>query len=410
MSYTSIIAENLSKAYILGEISTGTVYKDLERWWAKKRGKQDPFWRLESPSAPSANNEMIWSLRDLNFEIKNGDTVGIIGRNGAGKSTLFKILSRVTLPTTGRVRIRGRIASLLEVGTGFHPDLTGRENIFLNGAIMGMRKAEIRQKMDEIIDFAGVSKYIDTPVKRYSSGMTVRLAFAVAANLDSEILIVDEVLAVGDAEFQKKCLGKISDVSKKQGRTVLFVSHNTDAVLQLCKSAMLLQNGRMMRFADTRDVVHQYIHENSMLIIEDQSTQLFHPVIRRVEIDPQSISKGHFRCFITFESPFIIQHPNITMVMKTATGNPVFSSSFKRHSATDAGRQIKNGKATIDIKDIPLYSGLYSISIYLGDETQHFDEKQDCLLFELTSGTNGIINQDINIMGPAKIPASWVLE
>jgi lipopolysaccharide transport system ATP-binding protein len=206
-----IKVENLSKAYQLGEIGTGTLSRDLERYWARIRGKEDPFLKIGEVNDRSkkGDSDVVWSLKDINFDIQQGDAIGIIGRNGAGKSTLLKILSRVTAPTTGSVKIKGRIASLLEVGTGFHPELSGRENIYLNGAILGMRKAEIKRKFDEIVDFSGVERYVDTPVKRYSSGMYVRLAFAVAAHLESEILIVDEVLAVGDAEFQKKCLGKM---------------------------------------------------------------------------------------------------------------------------------------------------------------------------------------------------------
>src|SRR5476651_1152442 len=232
----AIKVENLSKMYQLGNFGTGTISRDLERFWAKMRGKEDPFLKIGEINDRSQKGEsdIVWSLKDINFEVQQGDAVGIIGRNGAGKSTLLKVLSRVTSPTTGSVKIKGRVASLLEVGTGFHPELSGRENIFLNGAILGMRKAEIKRRFDEIVDFAGVERYIDTPVKRYSSGMYVRLAFAVAAYLESDILIVDEVLAVGDAEFQKKCLGKMGDISKGEGRTVLFVSHNMGTVAQLC--------------------------------------------------------------------------------------------------------------------------------------------------------------------------------
>ena len=235
MSDIAIKVENLSKAYQLGQIGTGTITRDLERWYARMRGKEDPFLRIGESNNQNTKSasDVVWSLKDINFEIEQGDAVGIIGRNGAGKSTLLKILSKVTAPTTGKISGKGRIASLLEVGTGFHPDLSGRENIFLNGAILGMRKKEIQRKLDEIVDFAGIERYLDTPVKRYSSGMYVRLAFAVAAHLESEILIVDEVLAVGDAEFQKKCLGKMGEVSKGEGKTVLFVSHNIMAINML---------------------------------------------------------------------------------------------------------------------------------------------------------------------------------
>jgi lipopolysaccharide transport system ATP-binding protein len=262
MSNTAIKVENLSKIYRLGEIGTGTISRDMERWFKTKVLKQeDPFLKIGETNdrANKGMSDIVYSLQDINFEINQGDAVGIIGRNGAGKSTLLKILSRVTTPTTGRINIKGRVASLLEVGTGFHPELTGRENIYLNGAILGMRKREIDRKLDEIIDFSGVERYIDTPVKRYSSGMYVRLAFAVAAHLESEILIVDEVLAVGDAEFQKKCLGKMGEVSKGEGRTVLFVSHNMAAVKSLCEKGLLLSEGRVQIFNSSDEVVKNYL-------------------------------------------------------------------------------------------------------------------------------------------------------
>src|SRR5215217_7067548 len=257
---TAIKVENLSKAYQLGDFGTGTISRDLERAWARLRGKEDPFLRIGETNdrTTKGGSDVVWSLKDLNFEIEQGDAVGIIGRNGAGKSTLLKILSRVTSPTTGSVKIKGRIASLLEVGTGFHPELSGRENIYLNGAILGMRKAEIKRKFDEIVDFAGVERYIDTPVKRYSSGMYVRLAFAVAAHLESEILIVDEVLAVGDAEFQKKCLGKMGDVSKGEGRTVLFVSHNMGSIQKLCSTSIVLDRGTLLVKESTKQAINTY--------------------------------------------------------------------------------------------------------------------------------------------------------
>ncbi len=257
----AIKVENLSKAYQLGQIGTGTISRDLERFWTTKiRGKEDPFLKIGQTNDRTVKGEsdIVWSLKDINFEIEQGDAVGIIGRNGAGKSTLLKLLSRVTGPTTGKIKVKGRIASLLEVGTGFHPELTGRENIFLNGAILGMRKKEIERKFDEIVDFSGVERYIDTPVKRYSSGMYVRLAFAVAAHLESEILIVDEVLAVGDAEFQAKCLGKMGEVSKGEGRTVLFVSHNMSSIIKLCERSILLDQGFISDFDLTNKVIDKY--------------------------------------------------------------------------------------------------------------------------------------------------------
>lgn len=262
----NVKVENLSKMYRLGEIGTGTISQDLERWFKMNiLKKDDPFLKIGETNnrATKGSSEIVYSLKDINFEIKQGDAVGIIGRNGAGKSTLLKILSRVTTPTTGKINIKGRVASLLEVGTGFHPELTGRENIYLNGAILGMRKREIDRKLDEIIDFSGVERYIDTPVKRYSSGMYVRLAFAVAAHLESEILIVDEVLAVGDAEFQKKCLGKMGEVSKGEGRTVLFVSHQMGMIQSLCTDCLYLYNGHVLEFGKSTDVIKNYIQNES---------------------------------------------------------------------------------------------------------------------------------------------------
>lgn len=253
--------ENISKQYRLGLVSSGTISHDLNRWWTVNvLRKEDPYLKIGETNdrATKGNSQYVWALKDINFSVEEGDVVGIIGKNGAGKSTLLKLLSRVTAPTTGVIRARGRIASLLEVGTGFHPEMTGRENIYMNGAIMGMTKAEITRKLDEIVDFSGCERYIDTPVKRYSSGMTVRLGFAIAAHLEPEILVVDEVLAVGDAEFQKKAIGKMQDVSKGEGRTVLFVSHNMAAVKNLCKRGLVLNNGTCAFIGSVDDAINLY--------------------------------------------------------------------------------------------------------------------------------------------------------
>lgn len=259
----AIEIENLSKQYNLGTIGSGTLWRDMNVWWARMRGKPNPYLKIGQTNdrTQKADGDYVWALRDINLKIEEGDVVGIIGSNGAGKSTLLKILSRVTTPTTGRITTYGRIASLLEVGTGFHQEMTGRENIYMNGAIMGMTRAEITRKLDEIVDFAGVAKYLDTPVKRYSSGMTVRLGFAVAAFLEPEILVVDEVLAVGDAEFQQKAIGKMKDVSQGEGRTVLFVSHNMAAVRNLCKSGIVLQHGAISYEGTASDAVDYYMSE-----------------------------------------------------------------------------------------------------------------------------------------------------
>ena len=256
---------HVGKQYRLGVVSTGTFSHDLNRWWTMNvLGKEDPYLKIGDTNVRSTKGEsdFVWALKDINFSVEQGDVVGIIGKNGAGKSTLLKLLSRVTAPTVGEINVCGRIASLLEVGTGFHPEMTGRENIYMNGAIMGMTKAEITRKLDEIIDFSGCERYIDTPVKRYSSGMKVRLGFAVAAHLEPEILVVDEVLAVGDAEFQKKAIGKMQDVSKGQGRTVLFVSHNMTSIRHLCKNGVLLENGSVKCIGEVNEVVDKYVESS----------------------------------------------------------------------------------------------------------------------------------------------------
>ncbi len=259
MSNIVLSVEDVWKQYRLGTIGTGTLKDDLARFWAKLRGKEDPTTLIgQINDRNNIEGEYVWALQNINFEVKQGEVLGIIGKNGAGKSTLLKILSKVTQPTKGNIKVKGRIASLLEVGTGFHPELTGTENVYLNGAILGMPKSEIKKKFDEIVDFSGIGKYIDTPVKRYSSGMYVRLAFAVAAHLEPEILVLDEVLAVGDAEFQKKCLGKMKDVSG-EGRTVLFVSHNLDAVRKLCTKGLMMKHGQVHFFGSTNDTLDQYL-------------------------------------------------------------------------------------------------------------------------------------------------------
>lgn len=270
MSNIILKAENISKQYRLGLIGTGTISHDLNRWWSNLRGKEDPYLKVgeSNDRATKGKSDYVWALQDINFEVKRGEVLGIIGKNGAGKSTLLKILSRVTSPTTGEIKTKGRVASLLEVGTGFHPEMTGRENIFLNGAILGMTKSEIKGKIDEIISFSGCERYIDTPVKRYSSGMRVRVAFAVAAHLEPDILIVDEVLAVGDAEFQKKAIGKMQDISSGEGRTVLFVSHNMSAVKNLCTRAIVLENGRSIFEGTADEAVSFYLsHERKLASI-----------------------------------------------------------------------------------------------------------------------------------------------
>lgn len=280
MSRKVIEFEGVGKQYVLGTFGTGTLSQDLNRWWARVRGKEDPYLKVGEVNdrTKKGDSRFVWALKDISFSVEQGDVVGIIGKNGAGKSTLLKILSRVTSPTVGTIRIKGRIASLLEVGTGFHPEMTGRENIYMNGSIMGMTRAEITRKLDEIVDFAGVEKYLDTPVKRYSSGMIVRLGFAIAAHLDPEILVVDEVLAVGDAEFQKKAIGKMHDVASGQGRTVLFVSHNMAAVKSLCKKGVVMKNGSIDFIGNIGPTIDRYLQ-----IQESSDDKLIKNNIRKIK-------------------------------------------------------------------------------------------------------------------------------
>lgn len=367
----AIKIENLSKAYQLGDFGTGTISRDLERFWARLRGKEDPFLKIGeiNDRTTKGESDVVWSLKDLNFDIEQGDSVGIIGRNGAGKSTLLKILSRVTSPTTGSIKVKGRIASLLEVGTGFHPELTGKENIFLNGAILGMRKAEIKRKFDEIVDFSGVERYIDTPVKRYSSGMYVRLAFAVAAHLESEILIVDEVLAVGDAEFQKKCLGKMGDVSRGEGRTVLFVSHNMDSVRTLCNNGIVLKHGELQFNGGVVPAINSYLSTSKSETLK--TTLADFSLSHDVTIDLFEIDK-----------PEIITHEDLQFILKVKSSQINRFSSIAIFIYDEFEQKIafvdlrcselyiqsdKNEKIEIHgtLKDLPLLPGKYKIGIHI---------------------------------------------
>ena len=361
-------AENISKQYRLGQVGTGTLTHDLNRFWAQIRGKEDPYLKIGEANdrATKGDSEYVWSLRDINFEIEQGEAVGIIGRNGAGKSTLLKLLSKVTKPTTGKIYTNGRIASLLEVGTGFHPEMTGRENVFLNGAILGMTRKEITRKFDEIVDFSGVERYIDTPVKRYSSGMYVRLAFAVAAHLESEILIVDEVLAVGDAEFQKKCLGKMGDVSKGEGRTVLFVSHNMAAVSQLCQSGIYLKDGEILQHGNIKLITDSYLKNSqkgsAVFVAKEQ---------RNEEISFKKITvfdKNHNQetsfnyddeIIIEFEIDNLkkIQKANIFVTIQDALQTRVFSA--------ETPLEINKNNYQLVIEPKFLSSGSYNITSFI---------------------------------------------
>ncbi|MEO9503619.1 ABC transporter ATP-binding protein [Nonlabens ulvanivorans] len=390
-------AQNVSKQYRLGVVGTGTIAHDLNRMWHKIRGKQDPYLKIGAVNdrSATASSNYVWALQDINFEVKRGEILGIIGKNGAGKSTLLKILSRVTSPTTGSIKTKGRIASLLEVGTGMHPELTGRENIFLNGAILGMTKAEILNKIDEIVEFSGCQMYIDTPVKRYSSGMRVRLGFAVAAFLEPDILVVDEVLAVGDAEFQKKAIGKMQDISNTSGRTVLFVSHNMAAVQDLCSRVLLLEDGSIVYNGNVEDGIKRYLESN-----------LSHQA--KVNFDFDSLDETSIRSFcLKNESGEISSNfksgelPvfSIKLFFKNRLNNPSFSirisDAFGANIVTYRSlyfvnsplSDVKTGEYELQIKPEKLYllDGLYNVSISLLEGKVPLDIKKDFISFNVSS-------------------------
>ena len=392
---TVISVEHISKAYRLGMIGGATLQEDVERLWAKVRGRPDPLLKIGHEHHNRRVGEHFWALEDISFQVRKGEVLGIIGRNGAGKSTLLKILSQVTAPTAGQIRIRGRIASLLEVGTGFHPELTGRENIFLNGAILGMNKAEIRRKMDEIIAFSGIEEFIDTPVKRYSSGMNVRLAFAVAAHLEPEILVVDEVLAVGDAAFQKKCIGKMGDVAET-GRTILFVSHDLAAVSRLCQRGVLLNGGRIEEAGDMASVIATYTADDT------RGTEGFSDLSRRAErtgtgdAEFQSIEllsrfgrAGVFEFGSAFRVQFVVdvrknlRSLSASVIVCTSDGLPVHDMQNRdAHCAwtADAGAH----SLIVTVPRLRLYPGDYIVDLWVGnDQNVRVDYVRDAIRFRV---------------------------
>jgi len=380
MSNTVISVEHLSKQYDLGVIGTGTLSRDLNRWWARLRKQPDPYTRIGQKDAFSRIGETILALNDVNFSVQQGEALGIIGRNGAGKSTLLKVLSRVTSPTSGVVKVKGRIGSLLEIGTGFHPELTGRENVYLNGAILGMKKAEVARKFDEIIDFSGVEKFIDTPVKRYSSGMYVRLAFAVAAHLDPEILIVDEVLAVGDAEFQKKCLGKMGDVAH-DGRTVLFVSHNMSAIESLCKNASLFDHGKLIALGPVSQVVKQYMHDNKSIGIvnrDNRKLKLIGSTYKEYCIDEDIEVK------LTFQTDQVdLEQVKINIAILDSTGMKIIRLQSELLGETFSLLRETTYEIAFQIKKPNLVPGIYSLDVYLWDADSEICWIQSIPAFEI---------------------------
>ena len=380
-------AENISKQYRLGQVGTGTLSHDLNRWWHQIRGKENPYLKIGDTNDRSTKgtSDYVWALQDINFEVERGEVLGIIGKNGAGKSTLLKILSKVTAPTAGSIKSRGRIASLLEVGTGFNGEMTGRENIFLNGAILGMTKKEIASKLDEIIDFSGCERYIDTPVKRYSSGMTVRLAFAVAAFLEPEILVIDEVLAVGDAEFQKKAIGKMGDISKSEGRTILFVSHQLGAVATLCTKGMLLDKGGIIDYGNISKVLTTYTELSNSKALSyvslDKTKDIF---INSCALNKNSIS--HINDFLSND----IMSVEIEICKNKVVNNVSFSFTIQSNTGDYLSTFVKtidqllvgknNNKFTIDIECNILAANNYFLRLAIFDtSTVHVYDLQEMI-------------------------------
>ncbi|GEO07604.1 ABC transporter ATP-binding protein [Segetibacter aerophilus] len=381
---TVIKVENLSKQYRLGQVGTGSLAHDLNRFWHRMRGKEDPYLKIGEINDRSVkgSSEYVWALKDINFEVKHGEVLGIIGRNGAGKSTLLKILSRTTTPTTGSVKLKGRVASLLEVGTGFHPELSGRENIFLNGAILGMTKHEIKSKFDEIVDFSGVDRYIDTPVKRYSSGMYVRLAFAVAAFLEPDILIIDEVLAVGDAEFQKKALGKMKDVSNKEGRTVLFVSHNMTAVEALCENVVIIEKGTVKYTGHTIEGIKDYLRIESDKGTFKVATQEFEWL--NFYSKPQFDANEDLEFQIEFNSRATYNELFVDCAIVNEKGDIVIHIKSDTITSPHAARE---GKVLTNflVESPKLVPGNYSITIYAYNKSEVLFWGENIVGFKINS-------------------------
>lgn len=377
---TAIEFNNISKQYRLGLVSTRTLSHDLSRWWQTAiLHKEDPYLKIGSVNdrSKAADSEYVWALKDIDFKVEQGDVVGIIGKNGAGKSTLLKLLSRVTGPTTGTIKAKGRIGSLLEVGTGFHPEMTGRENIYMNGAILGMTKAEITRKLDEIVDFSGCERYIDTPVKRYSSGMMVRLGFAVAAHLDPEILVVDEVLAVGDAEFQKKAIGKMQDVSRGEGRTVLFVSHNMASIRKLCKTGVVLQNGSMYFQGTSEEAIEVYMRTglddySGLSLLELPRGGSVNNMVKFTQVEYLDENNNtiipHCGSFLRLRLSLVViadevKSCSISVGIRNSYGDPLmtFPSNLTTSEFDLSGG---NHTITLDIPKLPLTGGAYRLALW----------------------------------------------
>ncbi len=402
---TIITVEGLSKRYLIGHLPAANTLRDRIG-----RAFGSAVDRL-TPGAPDARRsvEEFWALRNLSFEVSRGQVLGIVGRNGAGKSTLLKILSRITEPTTGTVRMRGRVASLLEVGTGFHPELTGRENVYLNGAILGMNKAEIVRKFDEIVEFSEIGRFLDTPVKHYSSGMYVRLAFAIAAHLESEILIVDEVLAVGDAQFQRKCLNKVSEVTHGGGRTVLFVSHNSAALQGICSAGIWLNKGQLAGQGTINECLSEYLktgHQEASFPppAEDK------PYISSVRVNPQALAEGRIEVEVGFKAPYPLSPPVVGVTISSKFGQPISGSNGRMAGNAWKPQPARAGVVTAHLEHVPLHSDRYVLSVYLGDATMDFDQKIDIVEFDYVSPRFHPQMPPLQVIGQGDFEWRWSLK
>ena len=400
MSSPVISVSNLGKRYYLSHEKRSDTLRDSLAAKARALGR-----RLTGREAAESGGEEFWALRDVSFDVAQGDVVGIIGRNGAGKSTLLKILSRITEPTSGRAVIRGRVASLLEVGTGFHPELSGRENIFLNGAILGMSRTEITRKFDEIVAFAEVERFLDTQVKHYSSGMYVRLAFSVAAHLEPEILIVDEVLAVGDAQFQKKCLGKMNDVARNSGRTILFVSHNLEALRAICRTGLYLTAGRVQAVGPINEVATLY-HQPQSELAANFPVAPDKPCITRVAVDQVGLANGDLVVQLHFTSPFALRPPIGGLILSTIEGRPLFGANMRMHPPAHAS-EAAQGICTFKVPQLALHTGSYVLSAYLGDQTNDYDQKIEAVSFTFVSPHHYPGRPPLHIIGPVDLNCTW---
>lgn len=423
MSKKVLQINKISKQYRLGQLGTGTISHDLNRFWHRLRGKEDPYLRVSEVNDRSKSTEgnYVWALKDVSFELEPGDVLGIIGTNGAGKSTLLKLISRITSPTSGDIRFNGRMSSLLEVGTGFHYELTGRENIYLNGAILGMTKKEITERMDQIIEFSGCGKYIDTPVKRYSSGMVVRLGFSVAAHLESEILVVDEVLAVGDLEFQNKCIGKMQDISKG-GRTVLFVSHNLSSVKKLCNKGLLIEEGTSTYFGDIDETIHRYLHSEA----SSAKSQIDLSNIKRVgngiiqfqslnlEVDGKLTTKlmigDSLTLKIKLKSSESIRYK---MAIHIYRGDQTRLANIEN---MDSGLELEpfigEKEMTVTFKNMRFYPNNYLLSLWLGDVSshEHIDYVRHCARFEIVEGAEEVPRELPSPTGVIYLTPDWTIK